>query len=355
MVWDCCTNASNTLVSMSVAHLTFDRHPVSTELRGAAESGGIFTKDELAEFQTVTDPQQWVALARGWQARPAPTPQLVETVTADGKKVKRWVVPKVGEEYPQAEKDVNLQSKPMLLDGRRVPVNFDPGSGTYFYNGQDVSARVQEIPPQGPAPSYLWAVPPGGKTAVRMTEQEARASGATLPSAAGPEGAVKLTGAQQEDIATMLTVQDLIGQADTLGTEINWAGVGPIEGRTGPVGARWFGTGGEQAETLRNLIGNIQGTIAKLRGGTAFSAQEQIMLERYTPTITDSELVIKSKLKSLKAFIEAKRENTLRVARGEYSPRDTSAAPAEGTEGVVNGVAAVWKTVNGTAGWYRKP
>jgi hypothetical protein len=29
-------------------------------------------------------------------------------------------------------------------------------------------------------------------------------------------------------------------------------------------------------------------------------------------------------------------------------------APKEGTEGVVNGVAAVWKTVNGKAGWYRK-
>jgi hypothetical protein len=29
-------------------------------------------------------------------------------------------------------------------------------------------------------------------------------------------------------------------------------------------------------------------------------------------------------------------------------------APKEGTEGVVGGVAAVWKTVNGKAGWYRK-
>jgi len=32
----------------------------------------------------------------------------------------------------------------------------------------------------------------------------------------------------------------------------------------------------------------------------------------------------------------------------------TGGAPTEGTEGVVNGVPAVWKTVNGKAGWYAK-
>lgn len=33
---------------------------------------------------------------------------------------------------------------------------------------------------------------------------------------------------------------------------------------------------------------------------------------------------------------------------------DTAAAPADGQPGVVNGVPAVWKTVNGKAGWYAK-
>ena len=35
------------------------------------------------------------------------------------------------------------------------------------------------------------------------------------------------------------------------------------------------------------------------------------------------------------------------------APTPTS-TPADGTEGVVNGTPAVWKTVNGKAGWYAK-
>jgi hypothetical protein len=158
--------------------------------------------------------------------------------------------------------------------------------------------------------------------------------------ASGAAGGVKLTGAQQEDIATMLTVQELGDKATKLGNEIQWSGVGPIQGRTGPLGARWLGTGTAKEEELRNLVGNIQGTIAKLRGGTAFSAQEQAMLDRYTPTVTDPELVIKTKLKTLKDFIIAKRENTLRVASGQYAPRETSPAgtPTTGQRRPIPGI-----------------
>jgi hypothetical protein len=45
----------------------------------------------------------------------------------------------------------NSQSKPMLLNGQRVPVDYVPGDGVpgkYFYKGQDVSDQVREIPPQ---------------------------------------------------------------------------------------------------------------------------------------------------------------------------------------------------------------
>jgi hypothetical protein len=41
----------------------------------------------------------------------------------------------------------NVQSESFMLDGKAVKGVFDPTSGTYRYNGQDVTARVKPIPP----------------------------------------------------------------------------------------------------------------------------------------------------------------------------------------------------------------
>jgi hypothetical protein len=135
---------------------------------------------------------------------------------------------------------------------------------------------------------------------------------------------IKLSPTQQEDMATMMTVQQLGREALTLGQTTQWAGVGPISGR---VGATPLGSGGASGEALRNKLGNIQGTIAKLRGGTSFTPNEQKLLESYTPTITDTDAKIQTKLATLNEFIENKRQNTLRVAAGVY----TLPAPGGGT------------------------
>jgi hypothetical protein len=142
--------------------------------------------------------------------------------------------------------------------------------------------------------------------------------------APGEGGAVKLSAAQQEDVATMLTVEQLIGDVQAIDKEKGLPGVGPLEGR---FFASARGSGGETGETLRNKVGNIQGTIAKLRGGASFTPSEQAMLDRYTPTATDQDAVIRTKLASLADFIQKKRANTLRVASGQYTlpetPKDT--------------------------------
>jgi hypothetical protein len=160
----------------------------------------------------------------------------------------------------------------------------------------------------------------------------ARAREAREAAGVGAEG-VKLTAAQQEDLSTMLTVEKLIGDVEAINKEKGLPGVGPLEGR---FFASARGSGGTTGETLRNLIGNIKGTIAKLRGGTAFSAQEQKMLDSYTPTETDRDAIVLTKLTNLADFIRTKRANTLRVAAGQYElPPSTDAgrgggAPKEG-------------------------
>jgi len=114
--------------------------------------------------------------------------QKITTVDAQGNPVEQFVVPREGATYAQAPKNVSLQQKDVLLDGRPAIVSFDPGSGKSWVETPagrvDVSARVRPIPPQGPQPSYQWAVPPGGKTPVLMSAQEIRGSGATSPSSA---------------------------------------------------------------------------------------------------------------------------------------------------------------------------
>jgi hypothetical protein len=304
-----------------------DQHIWDLEL-DVAHKNGALTDDGYQRLLQIQDPEQRVAIANSFLERAVGPPKLekIETTGPGGEAVTQFVTPTAGATYPVAPPKptpLSYQAKDVLVDGRPALASFNPQTGTYTINGQDVTARVRPIPPQGPQPSYQWAVPPGATKPVLMTPQEIRASGATSTGAPGEAGAVKLSPAQQEDLATMLTVQDLGKNALELGDQIKWRGVGPIAGRTGAFEARWLGTGGEDPERLRNLLGNIQGTIAKLRGGASFTPNEQAMLDRYTPTTTDSVLQIKTKLKSLSDFITAKRENTLRVAGGQYTPRET--------------------------------
>lgn len=55
-------------------------------------------------------------------------------------------------EVPTAPRTVNMQRAEVLLDGKPSMAVFNPETGTYTVNGQDVTSRVRPIPPQGPAP-----------------------------------------------------------------------------------------------------------------------------------------------------------------------------------------------------------
>lgn len=137
----------------------------------------------------------------------------------------------------------------------------------------------------------------------------------------------RLSAAQQDDLATMKTVQDMSVQVRELGKQTGGKGVGGLgAGTVGQLRMRHLGQGDPSQEQLRNFVGNIQGTIAKLRGGTAFTAQEKAMLDNYTPTINESWPSITAKLDSLDKFISLKRDNMLQFAGANPS----GAAPGGG-------------------------
>ena len=249
--------------------------------------------------------------------------EKIETVDAQGRPVTRFVQKQEGVEYPNqpAASDV-ITVQTVDAQGRPVTKIVPKVAG----------AEYPDQPPK-PQAADLITVQTVDAQGRPVTMVVPKVAGATYPNqpgaAAGEPGAVKLPAGIQEDMITMLTVQDLSDSVVKLGDEIKWQGTGFFGGRLGAAGAK-VGAGNPKAEELRNLLGNIQGTIAKLRGGTSFTPGEKAMLESYTPTYTDSVLQIKSKIKSLNEFITAKRENTIRVASGDYTRREPPPPPAAG-------------------------
>lgn len=81
--------------------------------------------------------------------------------------------------------------------------------------------------------------------------------------------------------------------------------------------AKNLGYGTAEEETNRNIIGQIKGAIAKMRGGTSFTPNEEALLDSYTPTINDSDLVVKTKLQNLNTFID----NHYKMVTGLEAPK----------------------------------
>jgi len=60
-----------------------------------------------------------------------------------------------------------------------------------------------------------------------------------------------------------------------------------------------FGIGDQDTLDFNVLVSNLQATIAKARGGTSFTANEQALLERYSPKVGDSRQELLTKLRAL--------------------------------------------------------
>jgi hypothetical protein len=131
---------------------------------------------------------------------------------------------------------------------------------------------------------------------------------------AGYQTGPKLSAGQQQDIAEMATISDMIDKVLNYNSDGNLEGVGAVSGGLGNLLTRTFGSGSQEAKDVRALVGNIKGTIAKLRGGTSFTENEQKLLESYTPSINEHGKSVVNKLNLLKEFITSKKFNTINSA-----------------------------------------
>jgi len=142
----------------------------------------------------------------------------------------------------------------------------------------------------------------------------------------------KLTAGQQEDVITTSGLIDMIDQVNAMYADANLEGVGGLwQGSLGSAWDKVFGSSSDEARNARQLIGNIKGTIAKLRGGTSFTTNEQALLETYVPTINENPEVVISKINNLRSFLQGKLDTMGEIVTGGYDFGATEAGNVETT------------------------
>ncbi len=157
--------------------------------------------------------------------------------------------------------------------------------------------------------------------------QQQRLTGTGGGGGISPDGSVdvsKLPAAIKEDLISMDTLDAQLNKLISYGSDGKLEGVGFGTGTIQSLGTKIFGTGSPETQAVQVLIGNIKATIAKLRGGTSFTANEEKLLNSYVPTINESSASILNKARGLQSFIAQKRSSTLNVASGNISSSSNS-------------------------------
>lgn len=246
------------------------------------------------------------------------------SVTVDGQQVKATDLAGIvrnPDAAPVAPKDKRgFQTKEITLDGGRThfQASFDPDTNQYYGIGSD-----RPLTPRTGFQIQEWQRPPQSSSAdpelANIRRETAAANLALLrqrvADATGKATGVKLSPAQQNDLADAKTLSDMASAVLDVGVQTDWDGTGGMGyGSVANWAAKNFGLGSSEAASLRANVSNIQATIAKLRGGTSFTPNEQRLLEQYTPTINESPKSIMAKLKGLQAFLAQKAENMVAAA-----------------------------------------
>lgn len=234
-----------------------------------------------------------------------------------------------------------IASAPDRAPAPERPVSLSPGGRLVMPSTGATIASAPDRPQAATQPSEAgWSIqqvsdPKTNTTSLmRVNSRTGEAQPVALPNGVQPGGQrqTRLSTGQQEELATMKTVEDMTKEVNVLGDSIGWKGVGALFTGSLSQGAANLGWGSPNEEKLRNKIANIQGTIAKLRGGTSFTPNEQKLLDSYTPTINDGDMRIKAKLESLREFIATKRKNTMQFAgadMGGEQPQPAAGAPVK--------------------------
>jgi hypothetical protein len=309
-----------------------------------------------------------VAIANSFLERAVGPPKLekIETTGPGGEAVTQFVTPTAGATYPVAPPKptpLSYQAKEVLLDGRPTMVGFNPQTNTYEFNGQDVSSRVRPIPPQGPAPDYIWIQDPNDPTKTKLvTKQQAAAMGAQQPRG-GAAGGRPVTSGDANRIADMDTGRNDLAALSGVLTQAGATGTISAIGAAVPNWVSEYTGWGIDAKKKQAMIDRVKQVIGKTLEGGVLRKEDEIKYEKILPTIKDPPDLVRTKLQGLDSAILQRRSTHLDALAdagydvSRYAARPVRPAlgdePALGTTRTVNGVTATWKDGPQGRGWYK--
>lgn len=171
-----------------------------------------------------------------------------------------------------------------------------------------------------------------GRITSRITDIDAIKKIASLSGGGGSAGSfedqiadLKLSAAQKGDLVDIQTLGEQISTLENLAADGVLEGIGGLGiGSAKQLIFKAFGKGSAEGAEVRTTIGNIKGQIAKLRGGTSFTANEEKLLDSYVPGINESMASVLAKLKGLKTFIASKQNAIIRVGGGSVAPQSSN-------------------------------
>lgn len=128
---------------------------------------------------------------------------------------------------------------------------------------------------------------------------------------------LKLSAAQKGDLVEIQTLNDQIRDLESYAADGILEGIGSFgRGTIKELGLKFFGKGSEEGGKVRTTIGNLKGQIAKLRGGTSFTANEEKLLDSYVPGINESTESVLTKIRGLRNFLNSKQNAIIQVGGG---------------------------------------
>lgn len=128
---------------------------------------------------------------------------------------------------------------------------------------------------------------------------------------------LKLSTGQKSDLVDIQTLEDQLNTLQGYASDGVLEGIGSLgQGALKSAAFTIFGTGSKEGADVRTLIGNLKGQIAKLRGGTSFTANEEKLLNSYVPGINESTESVLAKVRGLQDFLASKKNAIIKVGGG---------------------------------------
>lgn len=226
--------------------------------------------------------------------------------------------------------------KLLQVPERQPPQTISPGQGLLGADGK-YTVPIPEAPRQSPQEPLVEIVGPNGKP---VLVRRGQAEGKQLYHPPRETAPARLPATAVNDLAEL---DALMGQ----GREVAQALAGAVRNKTNATGRvggllptptfvkEFVGQGGKEGSNVRDAISNLFATIAKQRGGSALSASEIALLERYVPNENDDEsrALMKSNrfVRELDRIKRSKVENFRKAGYGS-EPATPDAAPLPNPE-----------------------